>query len=62
VVLPLTPHVVVSIGQSARYIELARADTVALNWLQVQAADDTVYCRAGSGLDAWLLEAAPQVP
>lgn len=61
-VLPLTPKILLSIGRSDQYVELSRADTVVLNQLQVAAADDTVYCRVGSGLDAWLLEAAPQVP
>lgn len=61
-VLPLTPRVILSIGKSARYVELTPSGTLWLNRLQVAAAEDTVYCRIGSGLDDWLLEAAPQVP
>jgi Protein of unknown function (DUF4238) len=61
-VLPLTPQVILSIGKSARYVKLTRPDTVWLNRLQVAVAQDTIYCRIGSGLDDWLLEAAPQVP
>lgn len=61
-VLPLTPRVILSIGKSARYVKLSRSDTIWLNNLQVAVAEDTVYCRIGSGLDDWLLEQAPQVP